>query len=191
MSYTFKNYPIDEYYKIKPDVEHLLGLMSFDKLKDNYTTQSFLKDNPLFVSIIYKNNDPYEASSVITRDCFNNGCRVLNRLMVDPSKRDRTTAPGIPRTTLTMLKSQLDFSKDKFDVAFISREFNTYRFCKRFARDCNNFLDYKWTYETDKFLVCNWEQEWGYPNDSCWHWIAWTSFTDVDNVPLQDQSSFR
>lgn len=191
MTYSFKNYPADEYYKIKPDIEYLLGLMSLDKLKDNYTIQGFFKDNPLFFSIIYKNNEPFEASTVITRACFNNGCRVLNRLMVNPDQRDKFLTASIPNTTLTMLQSQLDFVKNTFDFAFISREFNTYRFCKRFAKDCSNSLNYYWQYETEKFLVCNWKKEWGSPDNSCWQSVAWTKFKDLDTFPLQSQSSFH
>lgn len=191
MTYAFKNYTADEYYKIKPDIEYMLGLMSVDKLKENYTVEGFLKDNPLFFSIIYKDGEPYEASNVISRNCFNNGCRVLNRLMVDPNKRDKTPTAKIPNTTLTMLQSQLDFAKNNFDFAFISREFNTYRFCKRFAKDCNNFLNYFWQYETEKFLVCEWKKDWGHPDDSCWQSIAWTKFKNIDIFPLQSWSSFH
>jgi hypothetical protein len=183
--HTYKNYPIDEYYKIKPDVEYILDLMYKDKLNLNYTKENFYKDNPLFVSIIYKYNQPFEASTVITRNTFNGGCRVLNRLMVNPSWREKGTAVGIPETTLTMLQSQINYAKENFNFAFISREFNTYRFCKRFAKDASAFLGDKWDYETDRFLVCNDTSK----NSPCWQNIAWTKFTDLDTFPLQAQSS--
>lgn len=185
--YTYKNYPINEYYKIKPDVEYILERMYKDKLNSNYTKENFYKDDHLFVSIIYKYDQPFEASTVITRNMFNNGCRVLNRLMVTPTWREKGTAAGIPETTLTMLKSQIEFARDKFDFAFISREFNTYRFCKRFAKDATNFLDNPWHYETDRFLVCNNTSK----NSPCWQNVAWTKFTNLDIFPLQPQSSYH
>jgi hypothetical protein len=187
----YKSFPIEEYYKIKPDIELLLSSMSCDKLKENYTIENFFKDKPLYISIIYKDDEPFEASTVITRDAFSNGCRVLNRLMVDSAKRDTKITKHIPITTLTMLKQQLDFVKDQFDFAFISREFNTYRFCKRFANDCSNFLDHAWTYETERFLVCNWKAQWGIPNNSCLQWIAWTKFKEIDTFPLLSESYLR
>ena len=185
--YDFKNVTIDQYYQIKNDVEFLMLQMKNDKLSENYTLDNFFKDDPLFVSIIYKYNQPFEVSTVIKRDIFNGGCRVLNRLMVSPLWREKGTAVGIPETTLTMLKSQIEFAQEHFDFAFISRQFNTYRFCKRFAQDANNFLDSKWTYEKDRFLVCNDNN----PNSSCWQNVAWTNFKDVGTFPLQARSSFR
>jgi hypothetical protein len=185
--YHFKNVHIDQYYQIKDDVESLMLQMHQDKLSENYTTENFFKDDPLFVSIIYKYNQPFQVSTIISRDIFQGGCRVLNRLMVSPLFREKNTAPGIPETTLTMLKSQIEFAKEHFDFAFISRQFNTYRFCKRFAKDANNFLDSKWKYETDRYLVCNNPR----PNSTCWQNIAWTKFKGVDSFPLQSQSSYH
>jgi hypothetical protein len=185
--YRFKNVHIDQYYQIKDDVESLMLQMKHDKLSENYTTENFFKDGPVFISIIYKNNQPFEVSTIISRDMFQGGCRVLNRLMVSPLLRERSTSPCIPETTLTMLASQIEFAKEHFNFAFISRQYNTHRFCKRFAKDANNFLDSTWKYETDRYLVCNDPK----PNSTCWQNIAWTKFKDLDNFPLQSQSSYH
>jgi len=185
---TYKNCSKEEYYKIKNDFEYLLSLMTVDKLAENYTLDNFYKDDHLFYSMVYRDGKPYEASTVIYRDNFNNGCRVLNRLMVDPNERSINFR--ISDSILTMLKYQIDYTKDKFDFAFISREFNTHLFCKRFARDCNNFLDSKWMYEKEKFLV-NWDKKRKVPKDSCWQWIAWTNFKNIPNLPLQSLSTFN
>lgn len=185
---TYKNYSREKYYKIKNDFEHLLSLMAADKLAENYTLENFYKDDHLFYSMVYKNGEPYQASTVITRDIFNNGCRVLNRLMLDPNHRSIDFR--ISDTILTMLRYQVDYAKKNFDFAFISREFNTHLFCKRFAKDCNNFLDSEWIYEEEKFLV-NWDNDRMIPKNSCWQWIAWTKFKDIAHFPLQSISNFN
>lgn len=185
------NVTIDEFYKIKPDIYEMLSLMNKDALHDNYTLKNFFKDKPILISLIYKNDLPYEASTIISRPVFNNGCRVLNRLMVVPEKREKVPSFKIPETTLTMLRSQLNYVSNYYDYAFISREFNSYRFCKKFSKDCNRFLKYVWRYEVSRYLVCNWQKNWGHPPRSCFQWIAWTSFKEIDTLPLLSESLYQ
>lgn len=171
LNYSYVNVSSLEYYKIKPDVEYILTKMS----GENYTKDSFYRDDPIFYSIIYKDSEPYEASTVITRPLFNGGCRVLNRLMVIPDKRDKVPSAKIPATTLTMLREQIKYVKDIYDFAFISREFNTHLFCKRFAKDASKFLKKDWFYEKEKYVVCR-----EYKQKPCNQFIAWTSLLNTE-----------
>lgn len=172
--YEYVNVPVKYFGIIESDVDYIRSKLieSDDKLKDNYSSENFYKDEILFASIIYINDEPFQASTVIARKLWNNGCRVLNRLMVVPKLRSQNTY--IPTTTLTMLKEQIKFAQTKFDYAFISRELNTYRFVKRFAKDAGK----DWQYETDKYLVCE-------EGPSCAQHIAWTNFNKIQSLPLQ------
>ena len=155
-----------------------------DTLKYNYSKEIFYIDDILFSTVIYRDDMPVEGSTVITRDIFKGGARVLNRLMTVPEERNNFQWK-IGATCLTMLKNQIEFASQHFDYAFASRELNSYRFMKRFAKDANAFMDYRWQYKTDRHLVCN-------PAiDNCWQYIAWTEFTDLDTFPLQSLSSYR
>ena len=171
---------------IHDDLEWLRSKVYYttnDSLKHNYSKERFYKDDILFSTIIYRDDMPVEGSTVITRDIFKGGARVLNRLITVPEERNNFQL-RIGTTCLKMLKSQLEFASQHFNYAFTSRELNTYRFMKRFAEDANAFMDFKWNYKTDKHLVCN-------PAiDNCWQYIAWTEFTDLDTFPLQSQSSY-
>ena len=171
--YEYVNVPVKYFGIIESDVDYIRSKLieSDDKLKDNYSSENFYKDEILFASIIYINDEPFQASTVITRKLWNNGCRVLNRLMVAPKLRAQNTY--IPTTTLTMLKEQIKFAQTKFDYAFVSRQFNTYRFVKRFAKDAGK----DWQYETDKYLVCK-------GDSGCEQYIAWKSFKDLKKLPL-------
>lgn len=172
LNFSYENYPGDELWKIKPELQYIMEKVSenSDTLSSNYTSERFYKDDILFVSIIYKDFVPFEASTVITRDVFNGGCRVLNRLMVVPDQREKKIARGIPDTTLTMLKSQVEHVLESYDFAFISRELNSHRFVKRFAHDASNFMLREWHYEKDKHLVCKNNAT----GSSCWQHVAWT-----------------
>mgnify|MGYP001227777278 CR=1 FL=1 len=50
------------------------------------------------------NDEPFEASTVITRKEWNNGCRVLNRIMVVPELRKSNTY--IPDTVYLILDTR-------------------------------------------------------------------------------------
>jgi len=184
LTFLYKNAAMKDLWQIKDDVDYILQSQNTgDALSANYTPERFYTDETLFVSIIYKNDIPFEASTIITRDIFLGGCRVLNRLMVVPELRDKVPSAKIPQTTLTMLNSQIEFIENDYDFAFISRELNSYRFMKRFASDAGKFTDREWHYQTSKFLVCGDITE----KSPCWQNVAWTDFSGLTQFPLIEQ----
>lgn len=180
--YNYVTVATKEYNKIQKDVEYLLSKqkVSSDPLQINYTNKKFFNDNIICFSMIYKNNQPYEMSTVIHRNCFGNGCRILNRLLVDPDQRDKKIATQIPSTTLTMVEQQIAHIKNQFDYAFISREFNTFQFVKKFAICAENHTKNKWHWEKQKYFVCADKN-----SKACNQWIAWTSFRDEFTLQLE------
>ena len=171
--YKYVDVPAKYFSLIESDIDYIRSRIekTDDDLNQNYTRERYYKEEILFASIIYMNDEPFEASTVVARKEWNNGCRVLNRIMVVPELRKGNTY--VPDTVLTMLKSQIEFAKTKFDYAFISRQFNTYKFVKKFAKDVGN----NWQYETNKYLVCK-------NGSGCEQYIAWKSFKDLKKLPL-------
>lgn len=171
--YKYVNVSSKNFKLIESDINYIRSRIknSDDILRNNYTYEKYYNDEILFASIIYMNDEPFEASTVVTRKEWNNGCRVLNRIMVVPELRKANTC--IPNTVLTMLKSQIEFVKTKFDYAFISRQFQTYKFVKKFAKDVGD----GWQYETKKYIVCN-------GDSSCHQHIAWKNFKNLKKLPL-------
>lgn len=179
LNYSYANYPADEYYKIKSDVEHIL-----DQMKGhNYSRSGFYQDNHLFYSIIYRDGEPFEASTVISRPIFYGGARVLNRLMVVPHMRDKVPSAKIPQTTLTMLTAQVEFALLDHEFAFISREYNSYLFTKRFAQDASKFMRTDWLYDEERQLVHE-----DHKSETSLQYIAWTG---TDELPLFKESDVR
>lgn len=171
-TYSYANHIAQDYHLIQADVEHILDQME----GDNYSREGFYKDDHLFYSIIYRDGIPYEASTVITRPIFYGGARVLNRLMVVPDMRDKVPSAKIPETTLTMLSAQVKFALQDHEFAFISREFNTYLFMRRFAQDASKYMRTDWMYDMERQLVHD-----DHKSETSLQYVAWTG---VDELPF-------
>ena len=111
--YKYVDVPAKYFSLIESDIDYIRSRIekTDDDLNQNYTRERYYKDEILFASIIYMNDEPFEASTVVARKEWNNGCRVLNRIMVVPELRKGNTY--VPDTVLTMLKSQIEFAKPR------------------------------------------------------------------------------
>lgn len=175
---------IDQYHTIQKDVEMILDQEKLNPgiLAHNYTKEKFIGKGTLAVSVVYKDDIPMDISTAFTRPFFKNGCRLTTKLLVNQKLRTKGLRL-IPDTIFTMMNQQFNFILDNhnFDYAFVSREFNSHLFVKKYCEGAVKFTGYPWKYELKKFATYK-EAE---PKD--YHWITWTPIKNIDSLPLPYQ----
>ena len=175
---------IEQYHTIQKDVEEILKQEELNpgRLADNYTKENFLEEGTLAVSVVYKDNIPMDISTAFTRPFFKNGCRLTTKLLVNQNLRTKGLRV-IPDTIFTMMNQQFSFilNNHNFDYAFVSREFNSHLFVKKYCEGAVKFTGYPWRYELKKFATYK-EAE---PED--YHWVTWTPIKNIDSLPLPCQ----
>lgn len=182
--YKYVTVPIDKYYTIQDEVEELLEQEQSNpgRLANNYTKEKFLQEETLAVSVVYKNRIPMDISTVLTRPFYKNGVRLTTRLLVNQKLRTKGLRI-IPDTIFTMMTQQFHFVLDNcnFNYAFVSREFNSHLFVKKYCEGAIKFTSYPWRYELKKFATFDKAK----PKD--YHWITWTPIKNIDSLPLPYQ----
>ena len=175
---------INQYHTIQKDVELILKQEELNpgRLANNYTKENFLEEGTLAVSVVYKDNIPMDISTAFTRPFFKNGCRLTTKLLVNQNLRTKGLRV-IPDTIFTMMNQQFSFilNNHNFDYAFVSREFNSHLFVKKYCEGAVKFTGYPWRYELKKFATYK-EAE---PED--YHWVTWTPIKNIDSLPLPCQ----
>jgi hypothetical protein len=113
-------------------------------------------------------------SSVLHRDIFGNGVRVLNRLVKTFDYRFPYNKRKITPETKILLDQQIEVAKKyKFDYVFISRESN---------RPVSSLKHYfkefpEWNCPLEKFQVCNGGKQ-------CQQYVAWLPIKTNTTLPL-------
>jgi hypothetical protein len=75
-----------------------------------------------------------------------------------------------------MLSAQVEFALQDHEFAFISREFNTYLFMRRFAQDASKYMRTDWMYDMERQLVHD-----DHKSETSLQYVAWTG---VDELPF-------
>lgn len=145
-----------------------------DKRKENYTQNNLKILDSIAVSIYLKNGNILGFSSIIHRDLFKNGCRILNRFY--KSKCYRFAKTDIPLTKI-MILDQIKVCKDlDFEYVFMSRESNTSGTPFKFYLNKLNLIG--WKIEQDKYFVCN-------NGEKCKQYIAWMPLITDKKIQLK------
>jgi len=130
--------------------------------------------NSIAVSIYFRNSEIVGFSSVLHRDIFGNGVRVLNRLVKTFDYRFPYNKRKITPETKILLDQQIEVAKKyKFDYVFISRESN---------RPVSSLKHYfkefpEWNCPLEKYRVCGGGKQ-------CEQYVAWLPLSDEIDLPL-------
>jgi hypothetical protein len=147
-----------------------------DSMKRIKNYRSDLKINEsVAVSIYEQNSIIIGFSSVLHRDMFGNGVRVLNRLVKTFDYRFPSGhARKLLSETKVMIAQQIDMArKYNFDYVFISRESNSGSSAlKHFFKELP-----EWKCPPEKFRVCGGGQQ-------CEQYVAWLPLNDKIDLPL-------
>lgn len=175
---------IDHYNKIKNDVEFILNQETNNptRLSKNYTLERFLQKETLAVSVVYKDGIPMDISTAYTRPFYNNGCRLTTRLLVNQDLRTKGLHT-IPDTIFTMMAQQLYYviANYNFDYVFVSREFNTHKFVKKYCEGAIRFTHLPWRYELKRYATFDAAT----PDE--YQWVTWAPLKKIDTLPLPYQ----
>jgi len=146
-----------------------------DKLKKNYSGQSFNLHNQKLISVFLKNNKMKYFSTVFNRPFYGHKTfRILNRAYRDKSLR--TVYTKIIPETLKIIEHQFNYAKSiEADSIFISREGKCKKFINKLGTVISDYLKVKWKNPNKKVLVCP-DQISGL----CHHWITFYSFNGTD-----------
>jgi hypothetical protein len=128
----------------------------------NYRSDLKIKES-IAVSIYEKDSKIIGFSSVLHRDIFGNGVRILNRLVKNFDNRFPNGKGKLTPETQIMLDQQISIAKQyNFDYVFISRESN------RPVSSLKHYLKElpQWQCPTEKFRVCGGGQQ-------CEQYVAW------------------
>jgi hypothetical protein len=139
----------------------------------NYRADLKIKES-IAVSIYKQNSIIVGFSSVLNRDIFGNGVRVLNRLVKTFDYRFPNGKRKLTSETKIMLDQQISIAKQyNFDYVFISRESN---------RPVSSLKHYfkelpEWQCPLEKFRVCGGGQQ-------CEQYVAWLPLKENITLPL-------
>lgn len=137
------------------------------KRKENYAYYQMSTSDSIAVSVYHQDTNILGFSTVIHRDMFGNGCRILNRFYKSNNYRFVTKDILL---TKKMILDQVDICRKlNFDYVFMSRESNTGATPFKFY--LNKLKLDKWIIETDKFNVCN-------GDNSCQQYITWLPISE-------------
>jgi hypothetical protein len=130
--------------------------------------------NSIAISVYRRDTEIVGFSSILHRDIFGNGVRVLNRLVKTFDYRFPYNKRKLTPETITMLDQQILIAKKyKFDYVFISRESN---------RPVSSLKHYfkelpEWQCPIDRYRVCGGGQQ-------CEQYVAWLPLNDKIDLPL-------
>ena len=123
-----------------------------------------------------------DISTAYTRPFYNNGCRLTTRLLVNQDLRTKGLHT-IPDTIFTMMAQQLYYviANYNFDYVFVSREFNTHKFVKKYCEGAIRFTHLPWRYELKRYATFD-----GATPDE-YQWVTWAPLKKIDTLPLPYQ----
>lgn len=131
----------------------------------------YLRINESIAISVYIQNDTILGfSSMLHRDIFNNGVRILNRFIKTEDYRFINTKREVSLETKSMIKQQLAIARElNFEFAFMSRSG---------SKALPAFMHYKkdldfaqWHINRKRYRVCNYGKE-------CCQYILWTPLRD-------------
>lgn len=139
----------------------------------NYRSDLKIKDS-IAVSIYEQNSNIIGFSSVLHRDIFGNGVRILNRLVKNLDHRFPNGKGKLTPETKIMIDQQISIAKQyNFDYVFISRESNRpVSSLKHYFRELP-----EWICLADKFRVCSGGRQ-------CEQYVAWLPLKKQIDIPL-------
>ena len=155
---------IDNFSNILPD--------SMKRIK-NYRSDLKVRES-IAVSIYERDSVIVGFSSVLHRELFGNGVRILNRYVKSNDYRAGILKRKIWDETRIMIAQQIEAArKYNFDYVFISRESNSGSSALKYY-----FKELpKWQCPTEKFRVCGGGQQ-------CEQYVAWLPLNDQIDLPL-------
>jgi hypothetical protein len=139
----------------------------------NYRSDLKIKES-VAVSIYKQNSIIVGFSSVLHRDIFGNGVRILNRLVKNLDHRFPNGKGKLTSETKIMIDQQISIAKQyNFDYVFISRESNKpVSSLKHYFRELP-----EWQCPLEKFRVCGGGQQ-------CEQYVAWLPLKENITLPL-------
>lgn len=139
----------------------------------NYRSDLKIKDS-IAVSIYEQNSKIIGFSSILHREIFGNGVRILNRLVKNLDHRFPNGKGKLTPETKIMINQQILIAKQyNFDYVFISRESNRpVSSLKHYFRELS-----EWQCPLEKFRVCNG----GY---QCKQYVAWLPLKENTTLSL-------
>jgi hypothetical protein len=140
---------------------------------NNYRSDLKIR-NSIAVSLYRLDSKVIGFSSVLHRDLFGNGVRILNRLVKTFDYRFPNGKRKLTLETELMINQQIEVAKKfNFDYVFISRESN---------RPVSSLKHYfkklpEWRFPLEKFQVCNGGKQ-------CHQYVAWLPIKTNTTLPL-------
>jgi hypothetical protein len=154
------------------------SLPSDMKRINNYKSNLKIR-NSIAVSLYRLDSKVIGFSSVLHRDLFGNGVRILNRLVKTVDYRFPNGKRKLTPETKLMIDQQIAVAKKfNFDYVFISRESN---------KDVSSLRHYlkslpEWQYPDNRYRVCTGRKQ-------CDQYIAWFPLTKNITLPLIELST--
>jgi hypothetical protein len=163
-----------EFFKYCEIVEEFADSLPNDMKKiKNYRADLKIKES-IAVSLYQTTNGIIGFSSVLHRDLFGNGVRVLNRLVKSYDYRFLNRKGIMTAETKLMIEQQVEVAKKyHFDYVFISRESN--KDVSSLSRYFENLKG--WHCPDKRYRVCNGEK-------SCEQYVAWFPLKKDITLPL-------
>jgi hypothetical protein len=139
----------------------------------NYRSELHIQSS-IAVSVYERDSCIVGFSSILHRDIFGNGVRILNRLVKTFDYRFPYNKRKLTPETRIMLDQQISVAKKyKFDYAFISRESNRpVSSLKHYFKD-----NPEWKCPVDRYRVCGGGKQ-------CEQYVAWLPLSDKVDLPL-------
>jgi hypothetical protein len=140
---------------------------------NNYRSDLKIKKS-IAVSVYMQNSNIIGFSSVLHRDVFGNGVRILNRYLKSLDYRSVPIKRKIWPDTKIMINQQIEVAKKyNFDYVFVSRESNSGS-----SALSHYFKELpEWQCPAEKFRVCSGGKQ-------CEQYIAWLPLKENVTLPL-------
>lgn len=178
MSHNIKIITVDkthyEFFNYCDTIETIADSLPNDmKRINNYRSNLKIRDS-IAVSLYKLDSKVIGFSSVLHRDLFGNGVRILNRLVKTFDYRFPNGKRKLTLETELMINQQIEIAKKfNFDYVFISRESN---------RPVSSLKHYfkklpGWQFPLEKFQVCN-------GGKPCEQYVAWLPIKTDITLPL-------
>lgn len=139
----------------------------------NYRNDLKIKES-IAVSVYQLDSGILGFSSILHRDMFGNGVRILNRLVKNIDYRFPNNKRRLTLETKTMIAQQIDVAKKyNFNYVFISRESN---------KDVSSLSHYfesfsGWQCPDNRYQVCSGGKQ-------CKQYVAWLPLKEYTTLPL-------
>lgn len=150
-----------------------------DKLIENYRPKRLQSRDSIGITVYLDDGALLGFSTVITRDIFGNGTRVLNRFVKSPVYRFENERRRVSQETKDMIQQQLNISRELgFDYSFMSRYTTTTR--SNFDHYGKQLTFAEWKNEPGRYCVTE-----NFHHKTSYQHLIWTSFNDnVKELPM-------